>query len=125
VLTWLGRPKFTTTASGIASRDRGINLLRAFKASGCARCGRRYPELAWEQLHIHHRDPAEGARGHLAAKFLSRAPVDVVLASLVRCEVACFECHPLEHNGNGTLTDCQLLLFGGSGLAWHYDEQAA
>ena len=100
----------------LASKHTGTNLIRAFKAHGCDDCGVRYPDADWSILHIAHLSKDD--RTPLRWK-LERTPIETILAELLKCRCLCAKCHAKEHaNGNG-LTDGQLPLFNGSGVAWH------
>jgi len=111
----------------LVARDSRSNLIRAFKASGCAECKRRYPELDWSDLHIDHIDPRDkrfgsvgnGPRslGHYGGAGTS---VERMMSELLACQVLCVECHKAKHrNGNGAVDERQLELFTGSGT-WVY-----
>ena len=97
-----------------SSRYPGVNLQRAFKASGCSRCKRRFPDLDWSELHIHHVDPAAKT---IHSAYLQRASADEIIPELLKCEVLCVECHRAEHNSSN-LCENQLHLFTGAGMAW-------
>lgn len=113
----------------VANDSRG-NLIRAFKATGCAKCGRRYPEVDWSELHVDHIDPRDKSReaissitdayrgGGSMARFHS-GTTTAILAELLKCQVLCFECHREKHRGESRPLDGQLALFNGSG-GWRY-----
>jgi hypothetical protein len=106
----------------LVASDSRDNMRRAFKASGCVVCKRRYPELDWDELHCDHLDPqtkptgisagrSVAARGHTSAA--------AALAEFLTCQVLCTDCH-LEktRNGNQNGHVGQLALFTGTGEAW-------
>ena len=101
-------------------------MLRSFKASGCRACGKRYPEIDWTVLHVHHIDPTTKSRGSKRALSGNEDPglqiaattQDALLGELTQCEVLCSECHSAHHR-NGMGRPAQLSLFTGTG-AWGY-----
>lgn len=111
----------------LATKDPRANLIRAFKASGCAVCGVRYPQVDWSELTCDHIDPRDKPRGSVlkrggTANRLSRANAEEILAELLLCQVLCTE-HHLEKTRadgrNGSVSAGQLALFTGSG-GWRY-----
>lgn len=113
----------------LVARDTRANLVRAFKASGCVSCKRRYPELDWSDLHLDHIDPRDkprasvalnGGRGALASSHGDGGGgMAAILAELLLCQVLCADCHREKHR-SGSLVERQLTLFGGSG-SWRYE----
>lgn len=110
----------TLSNGQVAAKDSRTNLLRAFKASGCVDCGKRWPELDWSELHIDHIDPRQKT-SYLASQN-SRLTVERILTELLKCRVLCTEHHRRRHAINGTCVIEQLSLFRGSGT-WHYDNR--
>ncbi len=106
--------------NNLVTSDARSNLLRAFKATGCVECRRRYPALDWSELHIDHID-ASDKPAHGAANRLSRMSVADKLSELLTCQVLCVECHYAKHsNGSAPVVAGQLEIFVGNG-SWHYD----
>ena len=115
----------------LATRDGRANLIRAFKASGCVQCGRRYPELDWSELHIDHIDPSAKPRddsvvgnarrgGGLAAQKSNHGSARI-LAELLLCQVLCMDCHREKHRQPGSASiEGQLSMFNGTG-GWRYE----
>ncbi len=102
--------------NGLATRDGRANLLRAFKASGCVQCSKRYPEVDWSELHLDHIDRRDLV--HRAAR-ISRLNPDEAIAELLKCQVLCTACHKEKHRGPDDLIEGQITLFAGSGT-WVY-----
>ncbi len=101
---------------GFAASDGRSNMLRAFKASGCVKCGRRYPELDWSELHAHHLDASKKL---YTPNILARKSVPVILVELLKCQVLCVDCHRLIHSIDMPMSEGQMELFAGNG-SWHY-----
>jgi hypothetical protein len=111
----------------LAAKDGRDNLKRAFRATGCAVCGVRYPEVDWSDLHIDHIDPADKPRGsvisgrHGSSDALNNGrgnnSAEALLGELLKCQVLCRKHHKgpdgkhgKNGNGNGATAE-QLELF--------------
>lgn len=110
----------------LATKDNRANLIRAFKANGCAGCKARYPELDWSDLHVDHIDPRTKMRYGAVASLTGggsigggRSGAESLLAELLLCQVLCVKCHKEKHRNGVTVSERQLALFNGSG-AWTY-----
>lgn len=115
----------------LAARDGRANLIRAFKASGCAVCKRRYPELDWSDLHVDHIDPRDKPRGNTTlnmgcgekiSSYTHAGGTGAMLSELLTCQVLCADCHREKHRNGGAPIDRQLALFNGDG-SWRYTER--
>jgi hypothetical protein len=104
-------------------------MLWAFKLHGCADCGIRFPEIAFDELHCDHRDPTTKIRGrayNLGARsdggLREMGTNEGLLRELMKCDVVCAKCHVKRGRArrNGVH---QLSLFGGLGVAWIYDSE--
>lgn len=119
----------STARLPVSAKDGRANLLRAFKATGCAVCGVRYPEVDWSELHIDHIDPRDKPRSGSSLRgstpglanhsgTTGSGAIATMLAELLLCQVLCHGCHRKKHRGQIT-TGAQLPLFNGNG-SWHY-----
>lgn len=113
----------------LVAKDGRANLIRAFKATGCAKCGRRYPEVDWSELHLDHVDPRDKSRAAISSitdnvgggsiAMFHSGTTAAILAELLLCQVLCFECHKEKHRSSTAPIEGQLALFNGSG-GWRY-----
>jgi hypothetical protein len=75
-------------------RNRKLDLINAYKATGCVECGEDDPRC----LDLHHRDPSEK---HPRLKGVARIRMnglgyEELLAELSKCDVLCANCHRKE-----------------------------
>ena len=103
-------------------------MLWAWKLHGCTDCGRRFPEIALQDIHADHLDPGNKRRernhgianpgdGGLRAINTNQALLDELLG----CEPVCVDCHKARtrrRSQRAEMLAMQETLFVGTGEAW-------